>query len=252
MRLRALRRSVDAAHGAWHAKARAKAGGAACYARRVGAHLCSGAGEETKDQLSLARLLCYVPRTVDETRRLGGSSAVGVIRLAMSAQSAVSAIIVLAVVGRATGLEAHLPTGVLWCRGYPRARAPALSLQVDKAAQIDEEWFPAGADEETLKKHFRKLAAREHPDVSTAPDADDRFQTLTAEYTRLMQECRNGAARLELAQAWASLGGAYLAVSIAFNDPALSALITTALGSIKFAIDASNAEGHRYAPWATA
>ena len=45
--------------------------------------------------------------------------------------------------------------------------------------------------------------------------------------------------------AWASLGGAYLAVSIAFNDPALSALITTALGSIKFAIDASNAEGHR-------
>ena len=163
----------------------------------------------------------------------------------MSAQSAVSAIIVLAVVGRATGLEAHLPTGVLWCRGYPRARAPALSLQVDKAAQIDEEWFPAGADEETLKKHFRKLAAREHPDVSTAPDADDRFQTLTAEYTRLMQECRSGAARLELAQAWASLGGAYLAVSIAFNDPALSALITTAIGSIKLAIDASNAEGHR-------
>ena len=163
----------------------------------------------------------------------------------MSAQSAVSAIILLAVVGRATGLEAHLPTGVLWCRGYPRARAPALSLQVDKAAQIDEEWFPAGADEETLKKHFRKLAAREHPDVSTAPDADDRFQTLTAEYTRLMQECRSGAARLELAQAWASLGGAYLAVSIAFNDPALSALITTALGSIKLAIDASNAEGHR-------
>ena len=165
----------------------------------------------------------------------------------MSAQSAVSAIIVLAVVGRATGLEAHLPTGVLWCR-HPRVRAPALSSRVRdeaSAAQIDEEWFPAGADEETLKKHFRKLAAREHPDVSTAPDADDRFQTLTAEYTRLMQECRDGAARLELAQAWASLGGAYLAVSIAFNDPALSALITTALGSIKLAIDASNAEGHR-------
>ena len=107
--------------------------------------------------------------------------------------------------------------------------------------------FHTGADEETLKKHFRKLAAREHPDVSTAPDADDRFQTLTAEYTRLMEECRTGAARLELAQAWAGLGGAYLAVSVAFNDPALSALITTALGSIKLAIDASNAEGYRLA-----
>ena len=105
--------------------------------------------------------------------------------------------------------------------------------------------FHTGADEETLKKHFRKLAAREHPDVSTAPDADDRFQTLTTEYTRLMEECRTGAARLELAQVWASLGGAYLAVSVAFNDPALSALITTALGSIKLAIDASNAEGYR-------
>ena len=164
-----------------------------------------------------------------------------------TAHGAVSAIIVLAVVGPATGLEAHLPTGVLWCR-HPRARAPVFSSQVDEAksaAQIDEEWFPAGADEETLKKHFRRLAAREHPDVSTAPDADDRFQTLTAEYTRLMEECRSGTARLELAQAGASLGGAYLAVSIAFNDPALSALITTALGSIKLAIDASNAEGYR-------
>ena len=39
-----------------------------------------GAGEETKGQLLLARLLCYVPMTVDETRRLGGSSAVDVIR----------------------------------------------------------------------------------------------------------------------------------------------------------------------------
>ena len=68
---------------------------------------------------------------------------------------------------------------------------------------------------------------------------------LTTEYTRLMEECRTGAARLELAQVWASLGGAYLAVSVAFNDPALSALITTALGSIKLAIDASNAEGYR-------
>ena len=90
-----------------------------------------------------------------------------------TAHGAVSAIIVLAVVGPATGLEAHLPTGVLWCR-HPRARAPVFSSQVDEAksaAQIDEEWFPAGADEETLKKHFRKLAAREHPDVSTAPDA---------------------------------------------------------------------------------
>ena len=35
-----------------------QAGGAAGYARRVGAHLSSGAGEQTKDQLLAARLLC--------------------------------------------------------------------------------------------------------------------------------------------------------------------------------------------------
>ena len=100
-----------------------------------------------------------------------------------------------------------------------------------RVAEIDEKWFPAGADEDTLKKHFRKLAAREHPDVSSAPDAEDRFFQLTAEYTRLMDECRTNAERLNLAQVWASLGGAYLAVSVAFNDPTLSALITTALGA---------------------
>ena len=58
------------------------------------------------------------------------------------------AVFVLAVVGPATGLVAHLPTRVLRCH-RPRARAPVFSSQVDEAsasaAEIDEEWFPAGA-----------------------------------------------------------------------------------------------------------
>ena len=56
------------------------------------------------------------------------------------------AVFVFAVVGPATGLEAHLPTRMLRCH---RARAPVLSSQVEEAAasatEIDEEWFPAGA-----------------------------------------------------------------------------------------------------------
>ena len=98
-----------------------------------------------------------VARHIDETTHQEGARD----GMTPKAHGAVSAIIVLAVVGPATGLEAHLPTGVLWCR-HPRARAPVFSSQVDEAksaAQIDEEWFPAGADEETLKKHFRRLAA---------------------------------------------------------------------------------------------
>ena len=58
------------------------------------------------------------------------------------------AVLVLAVVGPATGLVAHLPTRTRWCH-RPRARAPVFSSQVDEAsasaAEIDEEWFPAGA-----------------------------------------------------------------------------------------------------------
>ena len=58
------------------------------------------------------------------------------------------AVFVFAVVGAATGLEAHLPTRMLRCH-RPRARAPVLSSQVEEAAasatEIDEEWFPAGA-----------------------------------------------------------------------------------------------------------
>lgn len=156
------------------------------------------------------------------------------------------AVVILSLAGQTAGLLAHLSAQTPRCHRL-RAWAPVSSAQVDEAsasaAEIDEEWFPAGADEETLKKHFRKLAAREHPDVSTAPDAEERFLTLTTEYTRLMDACKTGAARLELAQVWAGLGGVYFAVSVAFNDPSLSALLTTALGSIKLAIDASNGEG---------
>ena len=104
------------------------------------------------------------------------------------------------------------------------------------------------------------LSPPQHPDISTAPDAVERFQTLTAEYSRLLGECRSSAARLELAQAWASLGGIYMAVvssgapsnpgagthtgerlsvrpllaarqSVAFGDPAMSALIVSRTAS---------------------
>ena len=62
------------------------------------------------------------------------------------------AVLVLAVVGPATGLVAHLPTRMRWCH-RPRARAQVFSSQVDEAsasaAEIDEEWFPAGAAQQS-------------------------------------------------------------------------------------------------------
>jgi len=48
------------------------------------------------------------------------------------------------------------------------------TLAVETAPQrteAEEEWFPAGADEETLKKHFKRLAAREvHASLATHGD----------------------------------------------------------------------------------
>ena len=38
------------------------------------------------------------------------------------------------------------------------------------------------ADEQTLKKAFRRLARQLHPDVSTEPDAEVRFREVTEAY----------------------------------------------------------------------
>jgi hypothetical protein len=47
--------------------------------------------------------------------------------------------------------------------------------------------IPADADETTLKKAFRKLALKYHPDVNLAPDANQRFQELCEAYEVLLR-----------------------------------------------------------------
>src|SRR3569833_2925402 len=41
---------------------------------------------------------------------------------------------------------------------------------------------PRDADETTIKKAFRRLARQLHPDVSEAPDAEERFREVTEAY----------------------------------------------------------------------
>jgi len=50
--------------------------------------------------------------------------------------------------------------------------------------------IPADADETTLKKAFRKLALKYHPDVNPAPDANQRFQELCEAYEVLLRHIK--------------------------------------------------------------
>ena len=49
--------------------------------------------------------------------------------------------------------------------------------------------IPAGADEQTIRRAFRRLARESHPDSSPAGDAA-RFQDLVEAYERLLQRGR--------------------------------------------------------------
>jgi len=50
--------------------------------------------------------------------------------------------------------------------------------------------IPADADETTLKKTFRRLALKFHPDVNNAPDANQRFQELCEAYEVLLRHIK--------------------------------------------------------------
>lgn len=51
--------------------------------------------------------------------------------------------------------------------------------------------IPADADEAGLKKAFRKLALKLHPDVNRAPDANQQFQQLCEAYEVLLRHIRH-------------------------------------------------------------
>jgi molecular chaperone DnaJ len=52
---------------------------------------------------------------------------------------------------------------------------------------------PKTADEDEIKRSFRRLAQRHHPDVDTSPDADQRFKELNEAYRVLSDSQRRAA-----------------------------------------------------------
>ena len=122
-------------------------------------------------------------------------------------------------------LIARLPT----CNGLgmQRARPPS--------AEAPSRFFAKEDNEIALKKRFKKLAAELHPDVNAgSPEANAAFQELTAEYSRLRQECRTAAQREELEEAWLSLGGLAAAVTLVFSTaPIVPAAVAAVTGLSK-------------------
>ena len=117
---------------------------------------------------------------------------------------------------------------------------PVTTTADPRLAQALAEWeaLPADTDEATLRRRFRSLAQRYHPDANDAADAVERFQTLAAEYERRLRRCRTVAQRAELESQWLAAMGPFLAVAGVASvggDPVLGALATAVLGGITFA-----------------
>lgn len=95
-------------------------------------------------------------------------------------------------------------------------------------------WFPEGADEATIKKRFRELAATLHPDraAGDSPDSVAQFQELTEEYTRLLGKCRTADQREALLKGWMSVGGLYAATAAALSAPVVAATAASAVGAL--------------------
>ena len=99
----------------------------------------------------------------------------------------------------------------------PAASTPAA---VVAAAAESEEWFEEGAEEAELKRRFKELARRMHPDRAgrdpvRARELEAEFQELQAEYERLLAQCKTYAQRERLRKGWLALGGLAAAVTLA-------------------------------------
>lgn len=55
-----------------------------------------------------------------------------------------------------------------------------MDRQLDEALEVL--GIPAGSDRDTVNNAYRRLARVTHPDVSSEPDAAERFATVTAAY----------------------------------------------------------------------
>lgn len=69
----------------------------------------------------------------------------------------------------------------------------AESAMLESEKPNGDSWFSAEAhvDAEVLKKEFRLLAKKYHPDVSIDPQASTIFQEISAELEKIQQELEN-------------------------------------------------------------
>ena len=102
-------------------------------------------------------------------------------------------------------------------------------------AMVEEGWFPVDADEAELKRRFRALAAEMHPDrygPGAPADAVEKFQELSEEYQRLLNQCETAEQQNELQRAWIRVGGIAGGIAAAVAEPTLAATGAAALGSV--------------------
>ena len=78
--------------------------------------------------------------------------------------------------------------------------------------------LPPKYDEAALKKRFKQLSRVMHPDMNQgSEEANAEFKELTAEYARLLQQCRTKEEFKKLEESWMTAGGLAAAATLVFS-----------------------------------
>jgi hypothetical protein len=152
----------------------------------------------------------------------------------------------------AAGLLRPMATGRVLGPHPIRRVAVALSAETGSVATTpgsargigpsQEEWrtLSSAKDEASLRRKFRVLAAKYHPDSNDTEGAVERFQALSAEYDRRLRECRSAGQRADLQAQWLNALAPFVAVagvSTVGEDPVFAALATAVLAGVSLATD---------------
>ena len=92
---------------------------------------------------------------------------------------------------------------------------------------LEEQLREHASDPDDLRKTYRKLAATVHPDVSESDDALERFRSLSAEYQRLMRECKSASERDDLMKVWMGVLAAAAVAAVTATAAAAAATTTS-------------------------